>query len=197
MTFEKIIVDANGTATFEGENASKFSYVPELRKIIDCLFESAHHCTNRAYVIERDGTVRAGQSLTINALNYMTPERILVMIDIPREVNISPDLSAALSDSESRSMNEIMLDAKHSGVITKGLTSIQKSVLRIMETRRVSAIYVPEMGWTWMQDVRESHKTALAVSRYIKGRQHCVVIPEHSEEFLKASYETYKTEHGH
>ena len=66
--------------------------------------------------------------------------------------------------------------------MAKHLTNTQKSVLRIMEARGTSAIYTPHLGWTWMQDVRESHKTALAVSRYIKGRDLCLVVPQPSVE---------------
>ena len=84
-TPDTIDIDNKGQGAFFGDRAGKYCFKPELRAFIDGLVESAKWSTNRHFVI-KGTTVYAAQASRFAALQYMSPDRILVSIEIETEV---------------------------------------------------------------------------------------------------------------
>lgn len=81
---DTIDIDANNPdhiGAFFGANASRYAYIPELRQFIEHLTYCAKRSTNRHFVI-KGTTVYAAQSKRVNALDYMSPDRVLVSIEV-------------------------------------------------------------------------------------------------------------------
>lgn len=78
----EIILDSQNQGSFLGPIASPYSYKPELRNRIDELFQSACRSANRYFVLE-GVDCRAAGTTRAHAETYMTPESILVHVDIP------------------------------------------------------------------------------------------------------------------
>lgn len=77
-----IVIDATNCGSFFGPLASRYVANWELRKRIDELYEAAQRSRNRYFVLE-GRTCRAAQSTRKGAERYMTPETVLVEINLP------------------------------------------------------------------------------------------------------------------
>ena len=73
----EIILNHDGTLTVCGPLAHKlyFKYERYLRELSNIILDKK--TTNKAYVLEVDSTLRAGQSTVNGALEYMNETRIL------------------------------------------------------------------------------------------------------------------------
>lgn len=75
-----INIDTNGLGSFFGALAQPYAYKTELRTFVDTLVDAAQKSGLRHFVIEGT-TVRAVQHSHDAALEYMSPERIIVSIE--------------------------------------------------------------------------------------------------------------------
>lgn len=72
---------SDNCGAFFGANASRYAYKPELRQFIDHLIDCAKRSTNRHFVV-KGTTVLAAQANRLDALAYMSPDRVLVSVDV-------------------------------------------------------------------------------------------------------------------
>ena len=77
-----ITLDAQNVGSFLGPIASRYSYTPTLRKVLDGLYQAACRSDNRAFVLDGE-TVKAAQSSRETAAQYMTDSTVLVEVTIP------------------------------------------------------------------------------------------------------------------
>ena len=74
-----ITLDAQNVGSFLGPIASRYSYTPTLRKVLDGLYQAACRSDNRAFVLDGE-TVKAAQSSRETAAQYMTDSTVLVEV---------------------------------------------------------------------------------------------------------------------
>lgn len=75
-----IVLDSTNCGSFFGPIAGPYCYRAELRKRLDEVFEAAQRSSNRFFVLENDGTVRAAQTTRDGAEKYMNDDRVLVTV---------------------------------------------------------------------------------------------------------------------
>jgi hypothetical protein len=77
-----ITLDSQNVGSFLGPLASRYSYTPSLRGILDSLYRAACSSDNRYFILEGE-IIRAAQSTEDGALQYGTDNRVLVKVEIP------------------------------------------------------------------------------------------------------------------
>ena len=75
-----IAVDQNNVGEFFGPYASRYSYVPELRRRVTELYQARMRDSANQYFV-LDGNVCIAAQATLNgAMNYMNDSRVLVLV---------------------------------------------------------------------------------------------------------------------